>query len=212
MFLLILPTPVWAGQIDYPKLEQDIVNETNLLRANPAAYQPKLEGRLASFRGRRFQDADGVWVETAEGKRAVREAIAVLGLAPSCCGGALTPLTRLEGLDDAAVAHAVDQGSTGAIGHRGSDGSQPHERVSAVGRWRGVTAENIYYGGRTAEEIVLGLLIDDGVADRGHRKVLLDSRLEVVGVACGPHKSEFEVVCVMEYAADFASTTPLASR
>ena len=50
-------------------------------------------------------------------------------------------------------------------------------------------AENISYGKETALGIVLQLLIDDGVASRGHRKNLFGESLGTVGVACDTHGS-----------------------
>ena len=46
-------------------------------------------------------------------------------------------------------------------------------RVEKYGRVVTKTAENLCYGPETAREIVLDLLMDDGVLDRGHRRVLL---------------------------------------
>jgi uncharacterized protein YkwD len=64
-------------------------------------------------------------------------------------------------------------------------------------------AENIAYGENPAREVVLQLLIDDGVYDRGHRNNLLDPQWTVAGVACGPHR-DYRQICVMDYAAGYA--------
>ena len=91
---------------------------------------------------------------------------------------------------------------TGAMEHRGLDGSSPAGRANRHGRWLGAMAENIAYGDNPAREVVVQLLVDDGVADRGHRDNLLDPRWGAGGVACGPHK-EYGQMCVMDYAAGY---------
>ena len=45
-------------------------------------------------------------------------------------------------------------------------------------------------------------LIDDGVANRGHRKSLLDPRWRYVGIACGLH-ARYRTVCVMDFASSY---------
>ena len=48
---------------------------------------------------------------------------------------------------------------------------------------------------------MLTLLIDDGVANRGHRNRLLDPSFRVTGIACGDHK--MGAMCVITLAGDF---------
>ena len=43
-------------------------------------------------------------------------------------------------------------------------------RLEKYGDWSGKIGENIEFGSKSAIEIVSSLLIDDGVANRGHRK------------------------------------------
>ncbi len=62
--------------------------------------------------------------------------------------------------------------------------------------------ESIYYGPGSARFVVMELIIDDGVADRGHRKSLFNPAFRAAGVACGPHP-RFRSMCAIDFAAKF---------
>lgn len=74
-----------------------------------------------------------------------------------------------------------------------------------------MVAENIAFGPTTGEEVIVGLLVDDGVPDRGHRKVLFERELFFTGVACGPHPS-YGATCVIDYAGAFETGRARPSR
>ena len=51
----------------------------------------------------------------------------------------------------------------------------------------------------TAEDVILQLIVDDGVPDRGHRRILFNPAYTLVGAACAPHPVWREV-CVLDFA------------
>ncbi len=136
-------------------------------------------------------------IETKEGPAAVDEAIEFLNRQQP-----LPPLQYSIGLSYAARDHVLDQGAQGFVGHVGNDGSQSADRVNRYGTWRKSVGENIAYGYQTAEGNVIGLIVDDGVADRGHRTNLFHQGFRYVGVACGYHQF-YELMCVMNYAGEY---------
>src|SRR4029078_1893411 len=79
------------------------------------------------------------------------------------------PLALSPGLCLAAADHCREQAG-GAMGHYGNHGSEPGNRIRRYGLVSQGCAENIAYGHHTAREIVLALIVDDGVRGRGHRK------------------------------------------
>jgi hypothetical protein len=64
-------------------------------------------------------------------------------------------------------------------------------------------AENIAYGRRTAREIVLALIVDDGVRGRGHRKNIFNPTYNVAGAAYGSH-ARLGSVCSIDLASGYA--------
>lgn len=87
---------------------------------------------------------------------------------------ALTPCAELE---QSALDHAADQEKSGLIGAKGSDGSLPSERIRRHGNWIWKMGENNKYGSETAEEVVVGWVIDDADPKSGHRSNILNKGL-----------------------------------
>lgn len=180
------------------RLELEVLAELNRARTDPAGYARHLETMLGWFQGRNMRPpGSNIVIETREGPAAVREAIRVLrAMRP------VPAVTVSRGMSAGARDHVRDQGASGATGHDGRDGSRAVARVNRYGTWRQGLSENIAYGPPTAREVVVGLIVDDGVPDRGHRTNLFDPLVRVVGVSCGRHP-RFSVMCVIVHAHDY---------
>lgn len=191
---------VSGGDIDAPYLtrfELKVLAEQNMARTDPRSYLEFARRHRKRFSGNSFRNANGAMVETQEGTAAVDEAIAFLERVRPC--PALTPS---RGLSLAAADHVKDTGPPGITGHTGTDGSQPADRIGRHGKWQNLVGENIAYGIDDARAIVLQLIIDDGVLDRGHRKNIFNSDYRVSGIHQGDH-AEYGNMCVITYAGRF---------
>lgn len=175
----------------YPS-SAELVAEINAVRTDPVGYTRHLREYRARYQGLLRYTPGEVTIRTQEGVRAVDEAIAALmAQAP------VTPLRRDSALDLAAADHVFDQGPGGLVSHQGTDGSSPTDR----GRRRGVSTgvgENIAFGQGSARDVVIQLLVDDGVPGRGHRINIFRS-YSTIGAACGPHTA-FRQICVLDFA------------
>lgn len=175
-----------------------IIDETNRMRSNPAAYAEELVALLDRYNGNQIELAEiGFLYETEEGVTPVYEAIEVLRNTDP-----LPTLDYAAGLEQAARDHVEDMGVAGMVGHVGTDLSLPRERALRYGTIADLQGENISYQYdpvNTAQWHVLMLLVDDGVPDRGHREALLKPDYRVTGVACGYHAG-YHNICVMTYA------------
>ena len=170
-----------------------VLAELNLSRTNPSKYSEKLAATLKYYKGNVLEKPGQVPLETEEGPANVEQLIAYLKtLRPS------PPLKASPALANAAQVHADDIGPKGLMGHVGSDGFETGERVERFGQWEGSLAETIEYGSSSAEDIVLSLLIDDGVSNRAHRLNILNPDHLFVGVGHGRH-TEFENVTVITF-------------
>jgi uncharacterized protein YkwD len=181
------------------RLEQEVVLEMNMARTNPAQYAIEfIQPRLQYFKKKNYIVPGETIRITNEGKKPAEECIKVLKKTKAV--GLLVPS---RGMSLASRDHANDQGISGKVGHTGSDKSSFESRLKRYGKWDITIGENIDYGNETARDIVISLLVDDGVPSRGHRKNLLESQFAVVGVACGKHK-EYRTMCVIDYAGKYA--------
>ena len=171
---------------------ESVIEEINLVRADPKAYAEELRAYRRLYQGKAviFPDrAQGL--ATQEGGAAVDEAIRFLERQP-----ALPPLAASATFTGSARDHARDHGRSGGLGHRGSDGSTPGQRVQRRGGGIYIT-ESVTYGPAGAMDVVRQLIIDDGVKGRGHRKMLFSPRWHFAGAACGAHPG-YRWMCVVD--------------
>jgi len=178
-------------------LEREVVEELNLARTHPDEYADYLVEYSKLFVGKELREPGEITIMTEEGRSAVTEAIRFLKKQKS-----VPSLTASKGMSRAAADMVRMQETTNQIGHVGRDGSKFSDRISRYGSWGGSCGENIDYGNNTARKIVMSLIIDDGVSNRGHRKSIFNQEFRRVGVACGRHKV-FRNMCVIEYAVSY---------
>jgi uncharacterized protein YkwD len=179
------------------KLEQEVILELNKVRSNPKRFAEEyLEELLPAFSGKLYTYPGQEPVMTKEGIQPLKECIQVLkNTAP------MAILYPAEGLAKASRMLANDQQS-GGIGHIARNGSTPRKRIEKYGEWNICSAEDITYGSFEARQIVIALLIDDGIPNRGHRKNVLNPCSHFAGVASGKH-SGYRMMCVIDYAGEY---------
>jgi hypothetical protein len=202
-----------ARQVNYlTRVEKDVILELNKVRTNPAKYaELYIKPRLAWFNG--TGDGNGYkapgqsgTIVTVEGPAAVQECIADLSTRESA-----QILVLREGLFKAARDHTRDTGAKGIVGHTGSDSSTISGRMNRYGQWGGTMGENISYGASDGREIVIQLLIDDNVPNRGHRTNNMDKSFGCMGVSIGSH-TRYETMCVIDFAGQYISTNNTAEQ
>lgn len=179
-------------------LESEIIAEMNLARAQPQVYASYLEETRKYYSGNQVRYPGKPVETTVEGLSAVDEAIQFLRSASP-----LPPLQVYKGMSMAAKDHANFLGTSGNTGHKGGDGSTPNVRVSRYGDWANSIGENIVYQATTtARESVMGLIVDDGIVGRGHRKNIFDSTYRAAGISLG-ERSDQGTLCVITFAGGF---------
>jgi uncharacterized protein YkwD len=202
LFLLVFAAyPAFAGEEKSAgpggASARAVIREMNLARQNPALYatfaaelRGKMNGNVMVLPGR-------TRIRTKEGAAALDEAIRFLRTAQP-----QTPLTLSPGMCRAAADHCADQAS-GGFGHAGRDSSHADGRIARYGTFGGCWGENISYGKSTARDVVLALIIDDGLPARKHRKNIFNPNFNFAGAAFGVH-ARFGTMCSMDFAGNYA--------
>lgn len=176
-------------------MEKEVINEINLLRSNPKLYAEKHIAPLAKYYDRKIWHYPGdIPIQTKEGVKALHECVRELKEQPP-----LPVMHPNKQLTLAANDHQKDQEKSGETGHIGRDCSDLKERIERYGNWQVRIAENIAYGNSNARQVIIFLLIDDGIKSRGHRANLLHPELKSIGIACGSHP-RYKTMCVMDFA------------
>jgi uncharacterized protein YkwD len=185
-------------------IEREMIYEINRVRNNPKSYiqylQPLLNNASATLEkygnggknyslttttetsnGKEIKTVDTTWHYTN-----VEEVKALTTLINDL--KKLKPLSVLKpdsGIYNAAKKHAIDQNEhEWKIGHTGTDGSHPWDRITKFSPSMSFGNENIAGNSKdpiTARDIVIQLLIDSGIPGYGHRYNLLDPAWTHVG-------------------------------
>lgn len=176
-------------------LERNVIDEMNIARTKPRLYADYLKQYRKLYRGSNMYVAGGrVRIATSEGVGAVDEAIRFLRRQKP-----LASLVPSRGLSEAAEDLVEDQGHTGETGHYGRSSGSMRERIERHGHWRGGIGENIGYGFRDPRWVVIQLIVDDGVRDRGHRANIFNPAFRRAGAASGNH-ADYGTMCVIDFA------------
>eukprot|EP00993_Chasmostoma_nieuportense_P001462 NODE_2342_length_1207_cov_19.638889_g2228_i0.p1 GENE.NODE_2342_length_1207_cov_19.638889_g2228_i0~~NODE_2342_length_1207_cov_19.638889_g2228_i0.p1 ORF type:complete len:353 (+),score=62.61 NODE_2342_length_1207_cov_19.638889_g2228_i0:71-1129(+) len=187
---------VTPGQRFLSVLEYHVWAALNHLRANPTDYIPLIQDKLKYL----DDHTKTFWLPSQpygsispEGRPVYEETIRFLTTAPSVPPFRDCPIA----LTLAARDHALDIGRNGLQGHDGTLHTTCGQRIARYCRWRVQCSEVIAYGVTEAVEILLQLVVDDGVPDRSHRLNLFGPAFTECGIAITPH-SYWTVVCVIE--------------
>ena len=93
------------------------------------------------------------------------------------------------------LAHAQDMGKSGKMGHDSSKGVSFEKRLE---KFDGYTGENCQYGYADALDIVMDLILDEGIPSMGHRDNILMKEFTHTAVSIQPHKT-YGVNCVIDF-------------
>ncbi|MDD9868216.1 MAG: CAP domain-containing protein [Candidatus Campbellbacteria bacterium] len=179
--------------------EMQLLAEMNIARTTPSKY---LSSRIMPYHNSIKQDGGQWYIQKEsnlrllliEGKTATQILLDYLAKAQP-----RKALVYDANLEKAARDHAKDIGASGQLSHTGSGGSSISQRVSKYTTWKAV-GENISYGANNPKEVIINLMVDDGVTNRGHRDNIMSTNFGRAGAHCTSHNSQYKTVCVIVYA------------
>ena len=83
--------------------------------------------------------------------------------------------------------------------NKSSNGTSFDERLKSLGVAYGSIGENLHFGDNQGKEVILFLIIDDGIPSRLHRKMVFSPQFGVMGASIGFHKTR-KLVTAIDYA------------
>ena len=184
---------------DYAEKAQNIFNLINKFRANPRELSRHLQQlkKYLDTNSNILSEPDKIQIQMVEGEEVFNEAINYLNnLRP------MQPFQWEEALAQSAQEHVDDIGPKGLLLYQSSDGTEPEDRIAKYGDYVESLGENIDFGPNDALGVIVSLTLDDGEEERPHRENLFKAEYKKIGIACGPHQTEFQM-CVMDLAYDF---------
>lgn len=197
LFVLIALPALASEEMEAGNDARAVIREMNLARQNPALYATFVQELRGHMNGNLLVLPGRTRIRTKEGTRALDDAIRFLQNAQP-----LAPFAFSRGMSRAAADHCADQ-ADGGFGHEGKDRSHAGQRIARYGMPSGGWGENISYGKSSAREVVLALIIDDGLPARKHRKNIFNPSFNYAGAAFGRH-ARFGTVCSVDFAGGYA--------
>jgi LysM repeat protein len=146
--------------------ELKMVEEINTIRRNPAGYIVHIEKYIKELEKTKGNES---------AIAASRELITELFASP-----VLSTLQPLECIYASGKKYGIEQRKRGAAEHQGLDGSMPWDRIMKSCPSLKDGNENLVGGPADIHESVILLLVDDGIASRGHRRTILQPNWKYV--------------------------------
>ena len=183
-----------SSKIDYRKIEEEIFNEHNKLRKNPKIYIQKLEKSLNFYQNNILSKENEIPIPTYEGINAVKNAINFLRNQEP-----VQELIYSKEMSLSCKDLVNDIGPKGLVTHEGTEIKNIYNRLEKYCDWDGVIAENLDFGFKIPENIIMNMIIDDGDENRCQRKNLFYPDFKYVGIGVGPHR-DYGICVAIEYA------------
>ena len=173
---LIAQNAASTTKINYVALREEILAEINRVRTSPQAYADWLEDKKQYFEGTLLKLPGEKPIRTNKGKAALEEAIAWLN--------DLEPLPKLS--SSAELVEIAREQIKNINSAQNSINLQEH---------------TISYGKYTPEGIVMQLIVDDGNPNRLNRQRILNTNIQLTGIACEAHE-QYNNICAIAYEGD----------
>jgi uncharacterized protein YkwD len=178
------------SELDFEKLSSHIIEEHNVIRTNPKYYIPILRTYIKFFQGNILHRPSGLIVITNEGYKAFAEAVEFLEN--------INPVGQLVNdvrINLACREYVEKLGIDDSIDDKVSSMA---DRIENYAEWEGILSQCVDFGSNNAVDVIINILVDDGVASRIHRKALFAPEAKIIGCSSGKHY-KFGVVSVINY-------------
>lgn len=180
----------------YRRLQDEIFIELNKLRKNPQSYIPLIEAQMNTIKYNNvlIRSDTTLRVQTFEGKEAYLDTMNFLEEQEP-----VEPLKLDKRLSLAALDLVNDIGPRGIVSHQDSNGYYVSDRIEQYCEWDYCANECIEVSSHNAQDVIISLLVDDGLSAKMDRRALFQRIYNYVGIGCGMHK-DYQIMSVLVFA------------
>lgn len=171
--------------------KQEIIDEINKVRTDPASYAIKIKKYISYFKGNNIlRIPNKIPIKTNEGPVAFEEAVKFLMKV-----NPVSALTKSIGLNIASRESLTEIQKT--EDPSSLDNQNIDSILDRVGEIEGQFAQSVDFGSSSAELVVVNLIVDDGDSTRGNRNNLINSHFRYIGAASDDHSTYHNCTVIM---------------
>lgn len=172
----------------------DILKAINSARTSPGEWATKIETEY-------IKNMDKDKVTHTKWKRKFKEGLPAMEEAVKFLKNAKPheKVTLSYGMSYAAFKHSQFLLTAKELVHTGKNGSSMSNRLEELGDWQTTIGENMISTTpetRTADFLVMEMIIDDGVKNRGHRENIFKATFKKIGVGIANTGSAEDIVTI----------------
>ena len=183
---------------DESKIEEEIYRLLNNLRKDPDSFVDHVRDRKDCFDNEYYTESTGQKFKSESGVAHYEKCIVYLDAHEGS-----RELILSKELSNCAREHCEYLCKSGKFDHESSGKKNLDQRIKQYGNWRGCAGECVCLESSSALDVVLGLLIDDGVRNTENRNHLMNDEYHIVGIAFRTNHKVHQACAVLIFASVF---------
>ena len=174
---------------DLPSL---IISEINKVRQNPSSYIPLIKKQKDLIKGEILYRTNETPIQLTEGIKSFENAIEYLKKKKK-----VLKLEENKNLNLAALDLVNDIGPKGLFSHEDSNGNNLNDRIEKYCEWENCCNEIIQFSTNKPEEIIIDIIVDDGIENKLNRESLFNDNYKFIGCGINEHKDFGFVIAII---------------
>ena len=174
------------------ELSSLIISEINKVRQNPSSYIPLIKKQKDLIKGEILYRENQSPIQLTEGEKSFQNAIDYLKKKKKTF-----KLEENNNLNLAALDLVNDIGPKGLFSHEDSNGNNLNDRIEKYCEWEDCCNEIIQFSSKKPEEIIIDIIVDDGIENKLNRESLFNDNYKFIGCAINEHKDFGYVIVII---------------
>ena len=173
-------------------LSSKIILEINKVRQNPSSYIPILKKEKDLIKGEILNRPNQSPIQLTEGEKGFQDSMDYLKKKKKTF-----PLEENNYLNLAASDLVNDIGPKGLFSHEDSNGNNISDRIEKYCEWEISCNEIIVFSSKNPQEIVIDIIVDDGIENKLNRESLFSDNYKFIGCGINEHKDFGNVIVLV---------------